>query len=184
MTPFYTKTGDDGTTGLLGDERVEKFDLRIETVGTLDELSAAIGLARSLSLEPVKEDLKTLQISIYQGMAEVAATAENEEKFRRINKKSVDELEGKIEAYSTKTRIPAGFILPGDSTASAAISLARSIARRAERRLVELVHRDNLKNHELLRFFNRLSSFLYILEIYSVQSDDSVSLTLANRKNT
>jgi cob(I)alamin adenosyltransferase len=182
MTPFFTKTGDDGTTGLLGDERVLKFDLRIETLGTLDELSAAIGLARSLCNEPVKNDLQTLQINIYEIMAEVAATAENVEKFRKISKKSVGELETRIENYSKQVELPKGFILPGDNPASAAISMSRAIARRAERRLIELHHRDHLENDELLKYMNRLSSCLYIFEIFTIQKDDSISISFAKKK--
>lgn len=182
MAQFYTRGGDDGTTGLLGNERVEKFDLRIETLGTLDELSAAIGLARSLCLEPIHSELKKLQVNVYEIMAEVAATPENVNKFRKIDSKSVSGLENKIEEYSRQTKLPEGFILPGDSNASAAISLARAVARRAERRLVELAYREKGDDSELLKFMNRLSSYLYILEIYSIQSDDSASLTLAKKK--
>jgi cob(I)alamin adenosyltransferase len=179
MPKFYTKNGDDGTTGLLGDKRVEKFNIRIEALGALDELSTALGVARSFNPEPIQGELKKLQVLIYMVMSELAATAENSEKFNKIDKNTITELENKILGFSKLTKLPDEFILPGDSTPSAFISFARSTARRAERRVVELFRMENLKNEELLRFINRLSSYLYILEIYSVQIDSSAALSIA-----
>lgn len=181
MSPFYTKTGDDGTTGLLGDSRVKKCDLRIEVLGTLDELSAALGLARSLSNAEVNEELKAVQVCIYQLMSEVAATAENVDRFQKIGNPQINQLEEKIEQYEKTTVKPSEFILPGDNAASAAMSLARTTARRAERRLVELKEQDNNLRPVLFKYINRLSSFLYILEIYALQNESQTTPSLAKK---
>lgn len=182
MSPFYTKTGDDGTTGLLGNQRVNKSDLRIEVLGSFDELTAAIGLARSLCDAPINKELKAVQVTIYEIMSEIAATDENVDKFRKINEDSVGFLENLIAIYSAETKIPSEFILPGDNPASAAISVARATARRVERRLVELAKQAPKTRSVLLKYLNRLSSFLYILEIHAVQSQPGSTLSLAKKK--
>lgn len=182
MSPFFTKTGDDGTTGLLGNQRVDKSDLRIEVLGSLDELSAAVGLARSLCETSINDDLKKIQVTIYEMMSEIAATGENVDKFKKINDETVDSLESLIGKYSAKTRVPSEFILPGDNPASAALSIARATARRAERRLVELGKRESTIRSVLFKYQNRLSSFLYIVEIYAVQSQLNSTLSLAKKK--
>ncbi|HCS38501.1 MAG: cob(I)yrinic acid a,c-diamide adenosyltransferase [Anaerolineaceae bacterium] len=182
MSPFYTKTGDDGTTGLLGNRRVEKSDLQIEVLGTLDELSASLGMARSLCISPEKEDIKTIQVRIYEIMSEVAATPENIDRFSKINDACLMSLEDLIERYTEITKIPNEFILPGDTSSSAAISVARTIARRAERRLVELGKREKDFRGILVQYLNRLSSFLYILELHVLQGQAGGDLSLAKKK--
>ena len=181
MSPFYTKTGDDGTTGLLGSSRVKKSDLRIEVLGTLDELSASLGLARSLSNTTVNDELKAVQVCIYQVMSEVAATDENVERFQTIGDVQIQQLEEKIEKYENASTKPSEFILPGDTAASATLSVARTIARRAERRLVELQEHQKTLRPVLLKYLNRLSSFLYILEIFSVQTETQSTPSLAKK---
>jgi len=182
MSPFYTKTGDDGTTGLIGNRRVDKSDLQIEVLGTLDELSAALGMARSLCENPMHEDIKTIQVRIYEIMSEVAATPENIDRFSKINDACLMSLEDMIERYTENTKIPNEFILPGDTSSSAAISVARTIARRAERRLVELGKREKDFRGILVQYLNRLSSFLYILELHVLQDQASGGLSLAKKK--
>ena len=181
MSPFYTKTGDDGTTGLLGSSRVKKSDLRIEVLGTLDELSASLGLARSLSNTTVNDELKAVQVCIYQVMSEVAATDENVERFQTIGDVQIQQLEEKIEKYENASTKPSEFILPGDTAASATLSVARTIARRAERRLVELQEHQKTLRPVLLKYLNRLSSFLYILEIFSIQTETQSTPSLAKK---
>ena len=184
MAAFYTKTGDDGTTGLLGDQRVEKTDMRIEVLGNLDELSAAIGLARSLNSEPVNSDLKNVQVTLYEMMAEIASLPENAARFGKISEEHVTGLEAKIADYSAVTNMPGGFILPGDHPCSAAISMARTIARRAERRLVELSNGKTMVRRVLFQYLNRLSSYLYILEIHTAQQEGNGSISLAKKKES
>jgi len=183
MTKYYTGKGDRGDTGLLGDGRVPKFDLRMECLGTLDELSAALGLARSL-LPSRKHDalIVGLQRKLYELMAEVAATAENVDRFSRINTESVVEIEKQIDALAFDLESPEGFIVPGDTTSSASVSCARTIARRAERRVVELAETGGIKNPELLAYLNRLSSLLFVLELKLIQESKGSHVTYAKGK--
>lgn len=163
---FYTTTGDDGTTGLLGEGRVTKYHARIEAVGTLDESTAALGLARAQCLDPRSgKIILEAQRDLYKIMAEVAATPENAEKFRMIDASRVTWLEEQTDAISEIVEMPKEFILPGDSLAGAALSLARAIVRRAERRVVELHDEQEVSNLELQRYLNRLSSLCFVLEL-------------------
>jgi cob(I)alamin adenosyltransferase len=162
---FFTRRGDDGTTGLLGKGRVSKHDARIEAVGTIDEASAAIGLARAM----VREErtgplLLQAQRDLYRLMAEVAATPENARQFH-FEAERVAWLEQQIEALSQFVQMPGEFIIPGDTPGEAALSMARAIVRRAERRLVELFDRKKIHNPALQQYLNRLSSLLFTLEL-------------------
>lgn len=164
---FYTRTGDDGTTGLLGKARVKKYDLRMEALGCLDEASAALGLARAFvcSVE-IKEIVLKLQKLLYLAMGEVAAVEETAERFKAINHEQVAEIEAKIDEISKKIKIPSEFIVSGDTKGGAFLGLSRTVIRRAERNIVELFDSGKVKNKELLQLANRLSSLLFVLEIY------------------
>ncbi len=164
---FYTRNGDDGTTGLLGKDRVKKFDLRMETLGCLDESNAALGLSRAFvgSVE-IKEIVLKMQKMLYLVMGEVAADEENREKFSAIKPEHINEVEAYIDHISKKTKIPSEFIVPGDTKGGAFLGLARTVIRRSERRLVEMFDAGLVKNQYLLKLLNRLSSLLFILEIY------------------
>ncbi len=163
---FYTSKGDDGTTNVLGEGRVAKYHARIEAVGTLDESTAALGLARAQCRDPRSSGiLLEVQRDLYKLMSEVAATPENAEKFRFIDAGRVAWLEEQTDELSKLVEIPKGFILSGDSVAGATLSLARTIVRRAERRVVELFDTQEIKNPELQRYLNRLSSLCFVLEL-------------------
>ncbi len=163
---FYTSKGDDGTTNVLGVGRVAKYHARIEAVGTLDESTAALGLARAQCRDPRSSGiLLEVQRDLYKLMSEVAATPENAEKFRFIDAGRVAWLEEQTDELSKLVEIPKGFILSGDSVAGATLSLARTIVRRAERRVVELFDTQEIKNPELQRYLNRLSSLCFVLEL-------------------
>jgi len=165
MNRNYTRTGDDGYTGVLGEGRLPKNHPRVEAIGTVDEASAALGMARSLCLlEQTGQLLLAAQRDLYGLMAEVAALPENAARFRTINADRVNWLEQQIEQISRTVDLPREFTIPGNSPAGAALSLARTIVRRAERRLVELFHLSEIKNNELIRYVNRLSSLCYVLE--------------------
>lgn len=171
MSPFYTRTGDEGTTGLLGEGRVPKFDLRIEALGALDEATAALGLARSLVTAPaVAPLLLEAQRDLYHLMAEVGATPENAAKFRKIDENRVRWLEEQTDAIENVVEVPNEFIIPGETQSSAALSLARTMVRRAERRVVELLHAEGLGNLALIAYLNRLSSLCFVLELLENQS--------------
>ena len=172
MSKFYTRKGDDGTTGLLGEGRLPKYHPRMEAIGTLDETTATLGLARALSHSPpVNEILLQIQRDLYSLMAEVAATPENAEKFRSIDAARVDWLESQTDAVSETVTMPTEFILPGETRGGGALSLARTVARRAERRIAELLADGELDNLELLRYLNRLSSLCFVLELAENQFD-------------
>ena len=180
MAPLYSRAGDDGMTDLLGEGRVAKSDLRMETLGTIDEASAALGLARSLSkVEDVKAAVIEMQRGLYHVMAEIAATVENATIFESTGPDQVVMLEEQIEAFTGQVTLPSGFILPGDTPASAAMDLARTMVRRAERRAVELFSRGELKNEQILCYLNRFSSLCFVLEIRESQGAGISSPTLA-----
>lgn len=163
---FYTSKGDDGLTNLLGEGRVAKYHARIEAVGTLDESTAALGLARAQCLDPRSGPiLIEAQRDLYKLMAEVAATPENAQKFHYIDSARVKWLEEQTDALSASIEMPKEFILPGDSLSGAALSLARAIIRRAERRVVELYDEQEVVNPDLQRYLNRLSSLCFVLEL-------------------
>ena len=169
--PLYTRKGDDGTTGLLGSDRVSKDHPRIEALGALDEASAALGLARaSCQAHQTPPILRKTQQDVYKLMAEVAATPENADKFIGIDADRVTWVEEQIEIISNMVIMPKEFILPGDTPSGAALSLARAIVRRAERRVTELFTDKVLHNTEILRYLNRLSSLCFMLEILENQT--------------
>jgi cob(I)alamin adenosyltransferase len=167
---FYTRKGDDGTTGLLGKGRVAKHHARMEAIGTLDESSASLGLARATVRDarcgPL---LLEAQRDLYRLMAEVAAEPDNAEQFR-FDARRVNWLEEQTDALSKTVDMPKEFILPGDSAAGAALSLARAVVRRAERRVVELFDKKEINNPALQQYLNRLSSLLFVLELLENQA--------------
>src|SRR5262245_48308845 len=162
---FYTRKGDDGTTGLLGEGRLPKHHARIEALGTLDESSAALGLARASARDPRSGPLLLeAQRDLYRVMAEVAATPESAAQFH-FDPQRVEWLEQQVDALSKTVELPKEFIVPGDTSAGAALSLARAVVRRAERRVVELFDEKEIVNPSLQKYLNRLSSFLFVLEL-------------------
>ncbi len=177
MSPFYTRTGDDGTTGQLGEGRLPKYHPRLEAIGTLDEASAAFGLARACAQAPQTSELIiTVQRDLYALMAEVSAAPENAVRFRTIDAARVQWLEAQIDAVTAAAPVPAEFILPGDSFSGAALSLCRTIVRRAERRLAELIDKGELENKALLQYLNRLSSLCFALELLENQQSGKKTL--------
>ncbi len=180
MAKFYTKTGDDGYTSLLGEGRAPKYDRRIETLGAIDEANAALALARTLCISSETSNiLLEIQKDLYHLMSEVAATPENESRFKAITPERISWLESQIDSISSKVTIPDEFIIPGDSTSGAALDLARTIVRRAERQLAQMFHLKKLENREILRYMNRLSSLCFVLELLENQAAGSAHPTLA-----
>jgi cob(I)alamin adenosyltransferase len=183
MPSFYTRTGDDGYTGLLGEGRVPKHHPIPEAVGALDEATAALGLGRSACRgERTAGLILTVQRDLYALMAEVAATPGNAARFRQIDASRVSWLEQQTDALSEMVELPGDFILPGDSPAGAALAMARTIVRRAERRVARLYHEQMIENPELLHYLNRLSSLCFVLELYENQACGVASPTLARQE--
>lgn len=177
---YYTRRGDDGYTDLLGDERVPKYAPRPEAYGTIDELSSALGLARAtVRAERSGEILLDVQRDLYQVMTELAATPEAVSRFHKTAPDDVARLERMIDELGTKVGLPNEFIIPGDTLAGAALDLARTIARRAERIVARLTHGGEFDNTEVLRYLNRLSSLLFILARYEETAAGVTQVTLA-----
>ena len=167
---FYTRKGDDGYTGLLGEGRVPKYHPRPEALGAVDEATSALGLARATcSAPPIAPLILAVQHDLYLLMAELAATAEQSEKFHSIDDDKVTWLEDQIESLGKLVSLPHEFIIPGDSAGSAALDLARTTTRRAERRVAELYHLKEIGNANLLNYLNRLSSLCFLLELLENQ---------------
>lgn len=183
MGKFYTGLGDDGTTGLLGEGRVAKYDLRMEAIGAVDETSAALGVARSQALlAENRERLLRIQRELYQLMSELAATPETAARFHAIDAGSVQRLEVETDELGERVELPRAFIVPGDTPAGAALDLARAISRRAERRVAEVLARGDVSNRELLRYLNRLSSLIFLMELSENAASGRDHPTLAKEK--
>ena len=164
---WYTAAGDDGSTSLLGDERVPKYHPQPEAYGTVDEASAALGQARALATRPeVKEALLAVQRDLYGMMAELAATPAAAPKFRVIDAQRVTWLDGTTDRFGERVSMPREFVIPGDTPAGAALDLARTIVRRAERLIVKLNENGFCANREIIRYLNRLSSLCFVLARY------------------
>ena len=173
MTPFFTGQGDSGNTGFLGEGRIPKTSARIEAVGSVDEATAALGLARSLSKnEKTGSILLHIQQQLYWLMSELSAAPDVAEKFDKINEDQILWLEKQINDLENTVVLPREFIIPGESPASAALSLARTIVRRAERRAITLFDAGEIKKSSLIAYLNRLSSLIFILEVYEASLSD------------
>jgi cob(I)alamin adenosyltransferase len=157
---IITRTGDDGDTGLWSGERIGKDDLRVEAYGTIDELSSALGVARHLCLQDeVLYGIEELQRLLFRVAGELASVSIPFD--RPITVK--DEEKITVKTLDLEERIPLkGFVLPGMTAGSAAIDVARTIARRAERRVVALARKEEVST-DLRKFLNRLSDYLFML---------------------
>jgi cob(I)alamin adenosyltransferase len=164
---FYTRTGDDGYTKLLGADRVPKYAPRPSAYGTIDELSSTLGLARAtVHTEQSSEILLNIQRRLYQMMTELAATPDAAARFRQTTPDDVAQLENRIDQLGSDIELPNGFIIPGDTLAGAALDVSRAVTRRAERIVARLIHQGEFGNIEVLRYLNRLSSLLFVLARY------------------
>jgi cob(I)alamin adenosyltransferase len=180
MARFYTRIGDDGYTGVLGEGRIPKYHPVTEAVGAVDEATAALGLARASCRSAGSPDLLlAIQRDLYHLMSEVSATPENAARFRFIDSTRVAWLEAQVDDLTARITLPKEFIVPGDTPSGAALALARTIVRRAERQVARLYHEFGLENLDLLRYLNRLSSLCFVLELYENQTAGIDRPTLA-----
>jgi len=179
MPKYFTGEGDQGYTGLLGEGRVPKYSQRPTAYGSVDEAQAALGLARSLASPPGAQVLKAVQADLYHIMAELAAPLEQAEKFRTLGEARVRWLEDQLEAFGAQVEMPDGFVLSGDSQAGAALDLARTVVRRAERIAAELVHAGEVQNEHILPYLNRLSSLCFMLSLWENQQAGVSGPTMA-----
>jgi len=167
QTTLYTGKGDEGYTGLLGKERVAKYDLRPEAYGTVDEASAFMGLVRA---EPAaslrtKDLIIDAQRDLWTLMGELA-TAPGVELPHRLTANRVTWLEAEIDKLGQEFPPLNQFILPGDTEIGARLDVARTVIRRAERKVAKLLHEGLLDNREITRYLNRLSALLFALARY------------------
>jgi cob(I)alamin adenosyltransferase len=162
---IYTRTGDEGKTGLFGGQRVDKDDRRVEAYGTVDELNAALGLAQSLGADARESSLiEELQRDLFVLGADLASMPEKRDKLklRLLDATDVTRLENHIDARDAELQPLKNFVVPGGHPVAAALHLARSICRRAERRVLPLVNAHEAAPH-LLVYLNRLSDLLFVM---------------------
>lgn len=168
---IYTRTGDEGTTALFGGTRVKKYNLRIESYGTVDELNSYIGLIKDQEIsQEIKNTLLIIQNELFT-LGSMLATPPEKETLKngkeRLNIPKVDEnsilfLETEIDKMDTELPQMTHFILPGGHQAVSFCHIARCVCRRAERLSVELNDQESL-NTDILKYLNRLSDFLFVL---------------------
>lgn len=167
LNKIYTRTGDDGTTGLGNGERRSKGDLRVEAYGTVDEANSCVGLAR---LHVADADLDAMLARIQNDLFDLGADLATPDDGRpldyeplRIIAAQVDRIEAEIDRLNANLQPLRSFVLPGGSPAAAALHLARTVARRAEREMVRLaaVEGEHV-NPDAIRYVNRVSDFLFV----------------------
>lgn len=172
LNKIYTKTGDAGTTGLGTGERVRKDDLRIAAYGTVDETNAAIGMVRLyLDAHPkLDTQLSRVQNDLFDLGADLCVPDRGEPlKFEplRISDEQVARLEAEIDEMNSELKPLRSFVLPGGSPASAALHVARTVCRRAEREMVGLAAQENEPvSAAALKYINRLSDYLFVAGRY------------------
>ncbi len=159
---IYTRTGDKGQTSLYDGNRVFKDDIRVEAYGTIDELNSYIGLCINyIEYEEEKNELRKIQKKLFDIGGELATSDTN--KYKNLTSENdVEYLEKLIDTYTKKIEDNGGFqfIVPGTSLASANLHIARTICRRAERRIITL-NKEAKINEMLIKYVNRLSDYLY-----------------------
>ncbi|RHR40292.1 cob(I)yrinic acid a,c-diamide adenosyltransferase [Parabacteroides sp. AF18-52] len=171
---IYTKGGDKGRTGIHGGERVEKDDIRIEANGTLDEVNAQIGIVRALlpSEHEWQDVLGKIQRELMVVMSHVATpSAIRDKNPNSLSDDLVSFCEQQIDVLTGQMQDNGFFILPGGTLISAHLQLARTVARRAERRLWTLYRKDPLPE-EIMQFVNRLSDLLFTMARYEMFRQD------------
>lgn len=159
-----TRAGDGGETSLFGPGRVRKTDPRIEALGDLDEAQAALGVARAMAAGGVADLILELQRGLYVAMSEVATPAADLGRLpHRIDALAVATLDERSAALRATDDIAGRFVIPGEDQLSAALDVARTVVRRAERRVVALVDAGSLDGEHLVPWLNRLSDLVFVL---------------------
>lgn len=163
----YTKTGDDGTTGLLYGGRVDKHDVRTTAYGTVDETCSALGLARAELEGHLHDAVLEVQRELFVVGAQLATRADHWERLTvgisRVDVGMVDVLDARIDACVGRHPLPQHFVVPGGNRAAAALDLARTVCRRAERHTVAMDRAQLLPDDAPVRYLNRCADYLYVL---------------------
>ena len=173
LNKIYTKTGDDGTTGLTDGSRVKKYDLRPEAYGTVDELNSILGMIVSLYEDKIRKEksddeilnlLKRIQNDLFDLGADLSKpfSTKNDINDLRIIKLQVDFLENFIDKYNKNLEPLNSFVLPGGTVISSWFHLARTVTRRAERNVCDLLDKEKINKYSLM-YLNRLSDLLFVI---------------------
>lgn len=181
---IYTRSGDDGTTGLLGGMRVPKTDARVKAYGSLDESNSAIGLARSFGLAKRNDEiLLSLQNDLFRLSAEIATAPNAMHKltFPLIDAQDIRRIEGYIDEIQAKLQPLNSFILPAGTSSACALHLARSIVRRSERNLFAL-GQDQVRP-DVVQYVNRVSDLLFCLARSENQRNDVLDVSWSPGKS-
>lgn len=178
---FYTRTGDKGdTVRLAGSERVSKDSVLIEAVGAVDEATSAIGMARALCRSArLKETLPIVQRHIYRLMSHLSATPEARGQYSGLSDVDIAWLEALIAELEADLPALHAFVLPGETPADAALHVARTVVRRAERRLVALAEHEPSLGAANVAFLNRLSTLLFVAALH--ENNDGTATSNARR---
>ncbi len=193
MVKIYTKKGDDGTTGLWYGGRVPKTDARTEAYGSIDEANAALGVARALCNRKgsgardsgLASDLLQLQQDLFVAGAELATAPEAADRLEdgvsRVTDGMVDAVEVDIDRYMNQVDLPPQFVIPGGTELSAALDVARTAIRRAERRVVAIRDADGLASEAVLRYLNRASDLAFAMARFA--DEDNPQLFAGRRES-
>jgi len=165
---IYTRTGDDGTTGLLGRDRVPKHDLRVEAYGSVDELNAVLGVVRAQDTERWFEDLLPgIQAALFRVGAELATVDEKMlQKLDRVADTDIEQSERAIDRMEADLAPLTRFVIPAGTSLAAHLHLARTVCRRAERRVTALASRESIEPR-IVRYLNRLADLLFVMARWS-----------------
>lgn len=169
---IYTKTGDDGQTGLFGGERVRKNDARVDAYGNVDETNACLGVARAAQLSPALDSmLERIQSQLFVLGAELATPAERRDRLGMplLGAAEVQELERDIDRLEADLPALKTFVLPAGSPGASALHLARTVCRRAERGVVAIYEVAQLRP-EVVVYINRLSDLLFVMARHENQT--------------
>jgi len=168
---IYTRTGDKGETGLLGNVRVSKDSLRVSAYGEVDELNSVLGLVRSSSQNTeINTLLEGLQRDLFTMGADLASPTKEGRNVQQVTKDMIMELEKTIDILQGKLPPLSAFILPGGGETGALLHLSRCVARRAERSLVTLSRKENV-NENMIPYINRLSDLLFVMARFANHQD-------------
>jgi cob(I)alamin adenosyltransferase len=172
MVKIYTRKGDEGKTSLWYGGRVPKSDPRTEAYGSLDEATSVLGLARAVcDDERLHRDILRLQHELFVAGAELATAPEARDRLEvgitKLDSAMVEWLEDAIDRYMAEVDLPPKFVIPGGTELSARLDVARSVLRRAERRIVALAHEGEIADSVALRYINRASDLLFAMARYA-----------------
>lgn len=171
-TKIYTKTGDSGSTSLIGGTKVPKSDVRIEAYGTVDELNSWIGLVNDqLHMTEFKNELKDIQDRLFTIGSALACDADKEPKMRLpdLHETDIKLLEIKIDEMTAQLPPMKSFILPGGHVTVSYIHISRTVCRRAERLIVGMKQHDLFVEEKVIQYLNRLSDYLFTLARYAAE---------------